>query len=253
MKRPHITTYSLASLDGKLTISPDTLLLFGDERWTACAGTSEDVYRWIMSTLHPDALLEGSGSLVPRGASVEPLPDPSLPQSELLQDYLPDRIVDVENRKWLVVTDSRGLIRWMYKEFPGEEWAGWYILVLVSNSTPAAYLDYLRREDIPYLMCGEGKVDLDIAMKKLSSLGIRKLVSTAGGNLSGALLRKNLVDDVWIEFFPALIGGTHTPGLFNAPDMLPGETPLPLTLQKSEVLPNQHIRLFFTATQEKFE
>ena len=30
--------------------------------------------------------------------------------------------------------------RWMYKEFPGEEWAGWHLLVLAARQTSPEYL-----------------------------------------------------------------------------------------------------------------
>lgn len=245
MSRPKITTYSLASLDGKLTTSPDTLLLFGDERWNRCASTSEDSYKWLMSEFHPDALLEGSGSLVLAGQPVEPLPVSDIPESILRKDYLPSSIVQVSGRKWLAVVDSRGSIRWMYKEFPGEEWAGWYILVLVSNTTPLPYLAYLHREEIPYLICGDNRVNLPLAVEKMAQLGVQTIVSTAGGKLSGALMRDGLVDEVCVEFFPALIGGQTTPCLFNAPDLLPEEQPLLLELDRVETLPNQHIRMFY--------
>jgi riboflavin biosynthesis pyrimidine reductase len=245
MPRPKITTYSLASLDGKLTTSPDTLLLFGDERWNRCAGASEDAYKWLMPEFQPDALLEGSGSLVLTGQPVEPLPESNIPETILRKDHLPTSVVRIPGRKWLTVVDSRGLIRWMYKEFPGDEWAGWHILVLVSKTTPLCYLAYLRKEEIPYLVCGDDRVNLSLAVDKMAQLGVHKIVSTAGGKLSGALLREGLVDEVCVEFFPALIGGQSTPSLFNAPDLLPGEQPLPLELDRVETLPNQHIRMFY--------
>jgi riboflavin biosynthesis pyrimidine reductase len=219
-------------------------------RWRECAGSSEDAYRWIMATLQPEAMLEGSGSLVPRGQGFSPLHTPALPEEELRQDYLPESVVGIPGRKWLVVTDSKGLVRWMYKEFPGDEWQGWHILVLVTASTPVSYLGYLRQENITYQVCGQGQVDLPLAMKKLVALGIRKLVSTAGGKLSGALLRANLIDEVCIEYFPALIGGSQTPCLFQSADMLPDESPLRLHLENIETLPNQHIRLFLKVSYE---
>ncbi len=250
MARPKITTYSLASLDGKLTTSPETLLLFGDERWNRCAGASEDAYKWLMSEFHPDAMLEGSGSLVLAGQPVEPLPTSDIPEPILRTDHLPASVVQVSGRKWLTVVDSRGLIRWMYKEFPGEEWVGWHVLVLVSDTTPLPYLAYLRKEEIPYLISGDDRVDLPQAIDKLAQLGVHKIISTAGGKLSGALLRQGLVDEVCVEFFPALIGGRTTPCLFNAPDLLPDEQPLPLELDRVETLPNQHIRLFYRQKTE---
>ena len=64
------------------------------------------------------------------------------------------------------------------------------MLHLTSHAAPPEYLAFLRREKIPYLISGERHVDLSSAMLKLNTqLGVKCLVSTAGGKLNGALLR----------------------------------------------------------------
>lgn len=72
MIRPKVIVYGDVSLDGRLTLAPDVLLLFGDERWSALAGTSE-VNDWLMFTHRPQALLEGSYSFVPPDELPTPL------------------------------------------------------------------------------------------------------------------------------------------------------------------------------------
>ncbi len=41
MSRPKVVIYGQASMDGRLTLAPDVLLMFGDERWEAVAGSSD--------------------------------------------------------------------------------------------------------------------------------------------------------------------------------------------------------------------
>lgn len=252
MNRPKIITHALASLDGKITIAPDTLLLFGDARWEKAAGPSDGVYRRIMETHKPQAMLEGSGSLVLEGQPVEPLPPAGGDPDELYQDYLPENIVHQPNRRWLACVDGRGRVRWLFKEFPGETWVGWHLLVLVSRCTPADYLAYLRREGIPYLVAGDGeKVDLQEAMAKLrEKLGVERLVSTAGGRLNAALIRAGLVDEVNVELFPAVIGGARTPGLFSGPELGPDEQPALLELVSTQTLDNGHVWLRYRVKSE---
>jgi 2,5-diamino-6-(ribosylamino)-4(3H)-pyrimidinone 5'-phosphate reductase len=249
MDKPKVISYTLASIDGRITLSPETLLLIEDERWEAVAGNSAEVYARIFSKFKPDALLEGSGSLVIPNASVEPLPAID-PDPSLYQDYLPAEITSTPDRKWMVVVDAKGLVRWMYKEFPGDIWAGFYLLICVSPQTPPTYLAYLRRELIPYIVTGTDRVDLEQILGKLASLGVRNIVSTAGGRLSGALVRQGLLDEIWVEYFPAIIGGTTTPSLFSTPNLTPEEKPALLSLMDCQILPNQHIVASFTVVKE---
>ena len=111
------------------------------------------------------------------------------------------------------MVDGRGRVRWGPQEGAdyGEEWAGWYLLVWVGRHTPADYLAYLRDRGTPYLVAGEGQVDLGQALCKMKDLlGVECVLSTGGGRLNGALLRAGLIDEVNVEFLPALIGGHLT-------------------------------------------
>ena len=170
MNRPKVTVHSVASVDGRITVAPGCLLLNGDPRWLALAGSGDDAYRHVMAEYRPQVILEGSGSLVLDETPVEPLPEVEGDVQVLFQDFLPESVVDRAGvRGWFVVVDSGGRVRWFYKEFPGEDWAGWHLLVLVSRKTPPEYLAYLRREMIPYLVVGDERVDLPAAMDRLDA------------------------------------------------------------------------------------
>jgi len=231
MDRPQVVIFGEVSLDGRLTLAPDVLLLFEMEKWRAIAGESP-VYEWIRTVYRPQAYLEGSGSLVKGDQVPEPLPPAEGEAAGLYVDYLPEAVVAHPDRRgWFVTVDSRGRVRWMYKEWPEESWAGWHLLVLVSGSTPAEYLAYLRRETIPYLVAGADRVDLGEALVKLKAeLGIERVLSTSPGKLGGALLRAGLVDEINLEFIPAVIGGCRTPTLFESPELGLDEWPTRLKM-----------------------
>jgi hypothetical protein len=207
-------------VDGKLAISSDHPLLFGDERWDSMRGTkSFDVFKWLMSTQSIHATLEGSNSFIRESDTPAPLPRFDGDPTPLYKDYLPKEIIHRDgHRGWFTAVDSRGRIRWMYKDgYPGDDsWKGWYAMVLVSERTPPSYLAYLQSELIPYLVCGKKRVDLVIALEKMKTLlKVKTLLSTAGGALNGALLKANLVDEINIEFLPGVIGGNDAPYLFS--------------------------------------
>ncbi|WP_420752812.1 RibD family protein [Rhodococcus sp. O3] len=214
--RPRVVTHNSASVDGRLALSPDLLLMM-DERWPVLAGSA---YSDVKRRHSPTVILEGSGSFVRDRDLPGALPAATESREVLLENYLPDAAVEAATNGWLVVPDSRGRVRWLYKQFPGADWEGWHLLVLVSTETPLEYLSFLRREGVPYLVAGRSRVDLGQALCLLrEKFGVETVLSTGGGRLNGALLRAGLVDEIEVEVVPIAVGGTDTPTMFTAPDL----------------------------------
>jgi len=232
MSRPKVVIYGGASVDGRLTIAPGVLLMFGDKRWDSIAGSDEEIANWLREKHKPQAYLEGSGSLVAQTEKPNPLPPFKGELNKLYQDFLPESVVrHPDHRGWFCTVDSKGLIRWVYKEFPSEEWKGWHLMVIVANHTPPEYLAYLQKENIPYLVAGKERVNLKLALEKMKSqLGVTSVMSTSPGKLGGALLRAGLVGEVNILVLPSIIGGLKTPSLFQSPELKPNEWPTMLRL-----------------------
>jgi hypothetical protein len=252
MNRPKVVIYGAASVDGRLTIAPGVLLMFGDKTWETIAGSDQEIADWLRSTHKPQAYLEGSSSLVTKNTRPKPLPPFKGESKSLYKDYLPGSVVKrPQHRGWFVTVDSKGLIRWVYKEYPSEEWKGWHLMVLVSNQTPPEYLAYLQKETIPYLVVGEDRVDLKQALEKMQrKLGIRSVMSTSPGKLGGALLRAGLVDEVNVLFLPAIIGGFETPSLFESPELATDEWPTRLRLIWAQVLADGRVWLRYGVLPE---
>lgn len=107
--------------------------------------------------------------------------------------------------------------------------------VLVCKSTPADYLADLREREVPYLLCGERRVDLDLALRRVGeTFGTDLVVSTAGGVLNGALLRAGLVAEINLQILPFVLGCCDAPAIFEGynPDL--SAAPQPLTLLEAE-------------------
>jgi 2,5-diamino-6-(ribosylamino)-4(3H)-pyrimidinone 5'-phosphate reductase len=258
MNRPKVIIINSASLDGKLAISPDRPLLYGDERWQAIEEASPAIestgaYDQLRRIHEPQATLEGSGSFVPEGIKPESLPPIEGDPEALYDDFLPDAVVHREGRRgWFMAVDGQGRVRNWIKDGAvfGTEHAGWHLLVLTGRHTPVEYLAYLQRESIPYLVAGDGPVDLRLGLEKMrEKLGVTCLLSTAGGKLNGALLRAGLVDEVNVELLPAIIGGSDTPSLFDAPALKPNEWPTRLKLTSAQVQSEGRVWLRYQVVQ----
>jgi 2,5-diamino-6-(ribosylamino)-4(3H)-pyrimidinone 5'-phosphate reductase len=258
MKRPKVITINTASVDGKLAVSPEKPLLYGDERWQAIeewspADESTGAYDQIKRIHSPQATLEGSGSFVPEGTEPDPLPPFEGDPAPLYKDFIPESTVRREgHRGWFTAVDGRGRVRNWIKDGAvfGADHTGWHLLVLVGRHTPAAYLAYLQRESIPYLVAGDGPVDLRLGLEKMrKKLGVTCVLSTAGGRLNGALLRAGLVDEINVEFLPVLIGGPETPSLFNSPLLKPDEMPTRLKLISAQMQSGGRVWLRYRVIQ----
>lgn len=236
--RPRVVVSVSTSVDGRVTLRRDRLLMDEDAArvWQSLRPPSaqavEDARSSVLeSRYQPRAVLEGSGSLVTESAGPQTgLPDAVEPADVLYADFLPEELAERPgHQKWFAVVDSRGRVRWTMKS------SGEYdLLVLVARATPAAYLAYLRRERVAYLVAGEDRVDLAAALRRMRErLGVTCVVSTAGGGLNGALLRAGLVDEIQLVVFPAAIGGRGTPALFDGPELADGELPTRLRLRSA--------------------
>lgn len=143
----------------------------------------------------PDVWMEGSNMLVKEGQELRELDSFEGDEKSLYQDYLPDEIVNRPGREgWLAVVDGRGRLRSGYK---GEE--NKPMLHLVSHGVPEEYLAFLQDKKIPYLIAGKDRVDLASVLEKMrSKLDVENIITGSGGKLSGALIRKGLLDEVYL-------------------------------------------------------
>jgi 2,5-diamino-6-(ribosylamino)-4(3H)-pyrimidinone 5'-phosphate reductase len=227
LARPRLIVSSTASLDGRITLSrPERLLTPDvDRRWKS--HWPPDVPDLIAQRAaniderhHPTVFLEGSGSFVADTASPVTGIEGRHQPSDLRRDWLPTLAP-----KWFAVVDARGRVAW---SFTGN--ADVSLLVLVSARTPLPYLAWLRALGVPYLLAGDDRVDLDLALRKMMHiLKATCIVSEGGGGINGALLRSGLVDELQMIWFPAVIGGADTPSTFDGDSLTPDQAPLAMT------------------------
>jgi 2,5-diamino-6-(ribosylamino)-4(3H)-pyrimidinone 5'-phosphate reductase len=254
-QRPRMVVSVEASIDGKVALTRDALLMHqpSSELWAAMTPRAADpvpidILEVVRQQYGCNAILEGSGSLVTEDETPEKLPTYNGDTADLYRHFLPPDVTGQPSppHMWFTVVDSRGRVRWTEKH---EDWDA---LVLVSRSTPADYLAYLRRERICYLVVGDDRVDLTQAIAAMGTeLGITCVLSAAGGGLNGALLRADLIDELHLTLAPALVGGLNTPSIMDGPPLAPGDAPTQLHLLSNHTDTAGSIRLHYAVTRSQ--
>ncbi|MGI8417258.1 MAG: dihydrofolate reductase family protein [Nakamurella sp.] len=238
MKGPRVVVTATMSIDGRIALWPNRILLEPEvgAAWSALetpGATSllQERQRPLTDRFGSTmAVLSGSGSFGTEPGSRLPSVDDD--PDALLHDFLPAAVcAQPAHQKWFVVTDSRGRVRWSIKRVDGSD-----LLVLVTRSTPPEYLAYLRAEQICYLVVGDDRVNFGVALQRIRDrLGVACVLADGGGGLNGALLRAGLVDELELVMLPVAIGGTGIPSVFEGEPLGPAELLTRLTLTASRV------------------
>jgi 2,5-diamino-6-(ribosylamino)-4(3H)-pyrimidinone 5'-phosphate reductase len=210
--RPRVIIHNGVSLDGRL------------DWYTGDVG----LYYELAARFQAGATLCGSNTILTAFVS-ENLAPGAEPDQALPPESKPDH--------WLIIVDSRGRIRNLAQLRRQPYWRD--VIILCSQATPPAHLDYLRQQEVEYLITGTAKVDLPAALTQLKACyGFDLIRIDSGGTLNGVLLRAGLVDEVSLLVNPTLVGGTSPQSIFVAPDLTSTAGIIPLKLTHLEQLPD---------------
>lgn len=178
---PKVILYNSVSLDGRIKgFNADT-----------------ELYYKIASDWDIDAVLMGSTTIL-EGFSAK------LGESGEKESFKDRRVRS--DLPLLVVPDSAGQIR-IWDEVLTMPYIG-DLLVLCSRSTPSDYLDFLDTSNIKYMIVGYDKVDLGTALEELNTqFNVKSIRVDGGGSLNGALLRDDLVEEIFLLLHPTMVGG----------------------------------------------
>ncbi|MCX6079349.1 MAG: 2,5-diamino-6-(ribosylamino)-4(3H)-pyrimidinone 5'-phosphate reductase [Chloroflexi bacterium] len=108
-------------------------------------------------------------------------------------------------------------------------------IIFTTSQTSAEQISVLSEHGAEVYVLGEKRVNLNLALETLYSLGVRHLMVEGGGSLNFELLRKGLVDELYVYLAPKIFGGQTTPTL-AAGKGLPESAALHLKLMDAQVL-----------------
>jgi len=164
-----------------------------------------DLYYEAGYALGADAVMAGADSMLEGLAGFGQAPcDETLPE-EKRHDF---------NLPWLVITDSRARLMGYLGHYRNMEYIR-DVLVLISEATPKAYVDYLRQNGYDYVVSGHDRCNLGLALEQLALKHCLKHIrADSVGSLATSLLNEGLADELAVIFSP-FISKSPSPRAFD--------------------------------------
>lgn len=113
-----------------------------------------------------------------------------------------------------IVIDTNGVLRYAKRSLQDAP-----LLIVTSRKVTREYLEYLDKENISYIVCGEEHVDLKKACQiLLEEFHLERLCVVGGPYINGAFLKAGLLDEVSIVIGSGIDGRSGWEGVFEGAD-----------------------------------
>jgi 2,5-diamino-6-(ribosylamino)-4(3H)-pyrimidinone 5'-phosphate reductase len=202
---PFVLVNAASTLDGKI----DTV-----QRRGAAISSPRDLERVDRLRAESDAVMVGGRTLLQE--------DPSLTvKSPALRAQRVERGLDANPVKVGVVTtiEDPGTGPTILSDGKFLNSGPARVVIFTTEQTKNAQISRLSERGAEVYVVGERRVDLVEALRRLRTLGVRRLMVEGGGTLIGALLRLRLVDEVHLYIAPLIFGGATAPTLADGPGL----------------------------------
>lgn len=118
------------------------------------------------------------------------------------------------------------------------------IVMFIPNSVSGKYKNFLRERGISYLICGEDRVDLKLAVEKLMEyFPMEEFLVNGGGGVNYSFLQQGLIDELSLVITPVADGSPNSTPLFYANEKYSKPEVFGFDLIKAEVLEDDTVRL----------
>lgn len=132
--------------------------------------------------------------------------------------------------------DGLGRLGWEKNTFKYFETEA-HVVELITEKTSAPFKDMLRRKNISYIIAGEERVDLAVALEKIKAyFDMPELMVNGGGGINWSFMTEGLVDEVSLVITPIADGDANSQPLFAYNEKYNKPTPVAFNLEASQVL-----------------
>jgi len=214
---PKVILHNSVSLDGSLTNFEPNMAL----------------HYQIAGKYNADAHLIGSNTVK---VGVE-LYGGEVPLEEKQEFAKPERS---EGLPYWVIPDTKGILKGLLHTCRRFEFCR-DVIVLVSETTPAEYVTYLKERNYDCHIVGKKHVDLERALELLSKrYGVKTVLADTGRILGNLLLNQGFVKEISLLIHPLIVGTTayNMFGIANKNSKL--------KLCKKETLEKNYVWLVYT-------
>lgn len=227
-ERPRIICHMLASLDGRIVVDGWPLSTEGRRQ-----------YEMVHASYDPDGWICGRVTMEAFAKRVRP--EAEVEAQKGGASAREDFTAKGEFESYAFALDASGRLAWESSDIDGD-----HVVSILSERVSDAYLNFLRRRGVSYVLAGEGEIDLALAMRKIRArFGVQTLMLEGGGGINGSMLRAGLIDEVSLLLAPVADGRTGMAALFDGDDAQ--ATPQRLALTNVEQLADDIVWLRYRA------
>lgn len=214
--RPHIIVHILQSIDGRMA-----------GKFFTQAYDLVEAYIAIREELDGECIVYGATT------AAEVLPGVHAGRPTQVRRPVPaGDYVASEADFYFAVVDPEGTLRFDAPNTVryGEEG---HIVQLLREDVNPGYLSYLRGIGVSYVLAGNGRFDVELAMEKLQELfGVQRVLLMGGGYADGTFAAADCVDELSLVVAPVAEVTSGQPALFET---MRGVAARPVSFQLAEV------------------
>lgn len=236
MNRPYTICHILSALDGKIT---------GKFMGTESTRTVSGEYGRIRTEYQADAWLYGT-------VTTKEFTQGRKPELETVTEVPSgDFVAEDQAALYYVSVDTQGEIGWESGTFRKAGRPDAHVIEVLTEQTPVAYRDYLRKRGVSYILAGSEMLDSRLAAQKLYQLfGIDTLLICGGGTINWTFLQQGAVDELSLLIAPVADGNPDSVTVFEKSALLPLCDPVAFRLKNVERLKGDGIRLVYTVSSK---